>query len=185
MTMLIYTLYLLASFDDEHSAAMRLLLEHGAPADRPPGEARTEPACLICLLPPSVHAAQPGVHMFLVASSALFGVLALPVPTNCDPACSTGLTLPGHPGSLILPAKHGHTAAVEALLEHGAELAPAGRADNAIMWAAKHPGTCMALLAASRSLPQVGQLLLPRPCCPAHPAGRSLSAFAKPASSAD
>jgi hypothetical protein len=126
--------------------------------------------CLPCRLPACLLACfSCDHHPYAAKLVALIGVvfLLLPVSTKRCSDCSTGLALAGHPGSLILPAKHGHTAAVEALLEHGAELAPAGRADNAIMWSAKHPGTCMAIMAASRSLPQVGQLLLPCSCCPA------------------
>lgn len=92
----LYTLDLLVGHPGQTSAdAFRLLLQHGAPANREPGEA----------------------------------------------------------SPLWLAVRKGHTAAVEALLEHGAQLAVAGRSDNAIMHAAPHPAACMAVLSASRRLP--------------------------------
>lgn len=53
---------------------------------------------------------------------------------------------------LYFAASFGRTAAVEALLEHGAVLQPPGRADNALMYAAAQPGACTAVLQASRRL---------------------------------
>lgn len=61
---------------------------------------------------------------------------------------------PMEPSLLCIPARHGFAAAVEPLLEHGAELAPARRLDNALMHAADQPECCTLLLHASRSLPQ-------------------------------
>lgn len=53
---------------------------------------------------------------------------------------------------IYFAARRGYTAAVEALLEHGALLQPPSRADNALIWAAAQPEACTLILQASRRL---------------------------------
>lgn len=53
---------------------------------------------------------------------------------------------------LYFAARRGYTAAVEALLEHGALLQPPSRADNALVWAAAQHASCTLVLHASRHL---------------------------------
>lgn len=55
---------------------------------------------------------------------------------------------------IYFAAKRGYTAAVEALLQHGALLLPPRRSDNALIFAAAQPSACTLILHASRSLEQ-------------------------------
>ena len=61
---------------------------------------------------------------------------------------------------IYFAARRGYTAAVEALLEHGALLQPPRRADNALIWAAAQPEACTLILQASRRLSREERLRL-------------------------
>ena len=141
-----------------------LLLRHGAPANRAPGERRagalaTRRSCLLV----GMLAHGDGARRSCQGTSPVGP--PPPPPRRRPPRAAPPPPPPppaGAPPPIYLAARNGFPSAVEALVAAGAALLPPGRGDNALMHAADQPAAATAVLRASKDLPKVGGVGLHR-----------------------